>query len=427
MAPNRIIIDTDPGVDDVLAMLLALSAKKEELEVVMLSLTFGNVEVQNCLRNVVTLFHYIEKEMAWRRENGREEGFEALVARKPIVAVGAEEPLAEHMMVADFFHGVDGLGGIHHSHPHMSPAETWKSLFKPTPEPLNAEEAAELEKVKQAHSLFTPSLKPAHEEMLKLLRDNEPDTITIVAIGPLTNLAIAAATDPEAFLRVKEVVVMGGAVNWPGNPPNLALLSSPALTSLPITPFSLTKQPPTPLRHALNHRNQMTPVKLFPLDITEQHLLPRTLFNSYITSPSLTSSPLKSWVELFLLSTFRKIASLDTHLNPETIGLQLHDPLPIWYALCARDPKWDFVTEDLRVETSGQWTRGCCVVDRRGREVKKGLEGPLEEDVVGDAGGWRDERRGNRVERCVGSPGEEEFAGVLLRRVFGGSVVGEGR
>ena len=165
----------------------------------------------------MTLFHYIEKEKAWRRENGRPEGFDALAGKKPIVAVGAEEPLAEHMMVADFFHGVDGLGGIHHSHPHMSPAETWKSLFKPTPEPLDAEEAAELEKVKKAHSLFEPSSKPADEEMLRLLRENERDTITIVAIGPLTNLAIAAATDPETFLRVKEVVVMGGAVNWPGN------------------------------------------------------------------------------------------------------------------------------------------------------------------------------------------------------------------
>lgn len=72
---------------------------------------------------MVTLFHYIEKERAWRKENGRPEGFETLSARKPIgeslirgdgserefvltsviVAVGAEEPLAEHMMVADFF------------------------------------------------------------------------------------------------------------------------------------------------------------------------------------------------------------------------------------------------------------------------------------------------------------------------------------
>lgn len=69
----------------------------------MLSLTFGNVEVHNCLRNVVTLFQYIEKEKAWRNANGRPEGFEGLKEKKPIVAVGAEEPLAEHMMVADFF------------------------------------------------------------------------------------------------------------------------------------------------------------------------------------------------------------------------------------------------------------------------------------------------------------------------------------
>jgi inosine-uridine nucleoside N-ribohydrolase len=232
------------GVDDVLAMLLAFSAKPEELEILLLSVTFGNVDVQSCLRNIITLFHYIEKEKAWRKANGRPEGFETLNARKPIVAIGAEEPLAEHMMVADFFHGIDGLGGIHHSHPHLSPAETWKSLFKPAPESVSSEEAVELQKVKDAHSLFIPSLKPAHEEMLNILRENEPDTITIVAVGPLTNLAIAAASDPETFLRVKEVVVMGGAIDAPGNVRTLFLVPlstahhSEAVFSARISPSS---------------------------------------------------------------------------------------------------------------------------------------------------------------------------------------------
>ncbi|KAH3941107.1 hypothetical protein HBI56_135920 [Parastagonospora nodorum] len=431
MGPSKIIIDTDPGIDDVLAMLLAFSAKPEELDILMLSLTFGNVEVQNCLRNVVTLFHHIEKERAWRKANGRAPGFETLDVRKPIVAVGAEEPLAEHMMVADFFHGVDGLGGIHGTHPHLSPEETWKSLFLPTPENLSAEEAAALEAVKEKHKLFVPSLKPAHEVMLQILAENEPDTVTIVAVGPLTNLAIAAAKDPETFLRVKEVVVMGGAVEAPGNMTPGAEFNTYADSVASARIFALTcpnprmTMPPVLSGHT---KQQLPPypeklskqlkIKLFPLDITEHHLLPATLFKSHTTSPPVAGSPLAEWATLFLNATFEKNLSLNPQQDRSKMGLQLHDPLTVWYASCAAHEGWEFKTEDLRVETSGQWTRGCIVADRRGRPITEG-QGDLEEDALGDAGGWRDSRKGNRVAWCTKSPGTEVFAAHLLERVFG--------
>ncbi|KAF2266993.1 nucleoside hydrolase [Lojkania enalia] len=445
MAPNRIIIDTDPGVDDVLAMLLAFSVGVGELEVLMLSLTHGNVDVQSCLRNVVTLFEKIEKERTYRRENGKPEGFETLMRRKPIVAVGAEEPLAEHMMVADFFHGIDGLGGIHHSHPHLSPTETWKSLFKPTPPKMSAEEAASLQKVKEQHSLFEPSLNFAPDEMLRILEEEDEGTVTIVAIGPLTNLAIAAAKDPETFLRCKEVVVMGGAVEVPGNMTPGAEFNTYADSIASARVFALTSphpnttMPPTPLHSNKDYlpeypkklSKQLT-LKLFPLDITTPHLLPQTLSTTYISS--LPDSPLATWTSLFLQSTYQKVFSLKPDQDPGKVGLELHDPLTIWYCLASSnssnsdngdvtsssvDNGWKFVEEDIRVETAGQWTRGTCIVDRRGKAMKEGV-GDVSQEVVGDAGGWLDTRRGNRIQRCVGTPGEETFAGVLLERIFGG-------
>ncbi|KAH0256574.1 nucleoside hydrolase, partial [Aureobasidium melanogenum] len=218
MAPKqKIIIDSDPGVDDILAMLLAFAGTPQEIEVLLISLTFGNIDVQNCLRNAVSLFHHIEREIEWRSKNGKDLGFETLRASKPLVAVGAEEPLAEQLMMADFFHGTDGLGGIHSSHPHLTPQETWKMLFDAAEgAPLSPEGTVTSQQVREA-SMFKPSQQRSHEEILRLLKENEPDTITIVAIGPLTNLAIAAAQDPETFLRVKEVVVMGNTINEPGN------------------------------------------------------------------------------------------------------------------------------------------------------------------------------------------------------------------
>lgn len=55
------------------------------------------------MRNVVGLFHVLEKELEWRKANGKPEGFETLKARKPIVAVGPEHPLEDEELMADFF------------------------------------------------------------------------------------------------------------------------------------------------------------------------------------------------------------------------------------------------------------------------------------------------------------------------------------
>nr|POE74832.1 uridine nucleosidase 1 [Quercus suber] len=205
------------GVDDILAMLLAFSALPEELEVLLIAVTYGNIDVQNCLRNVISLFQSIEMEIAWRGSHNRALGFSTLLKSKPLVAVGPERPLADQILMADYFHGADGLGGIHHTHPHLSPHETWEQIMKESQLINDGAATPVKDAIPSKNRLFTPSASPAHREMLRLLRESEPGTITIVAVGPLTNLAVAAAEDPETFLRCKEVVVMGGAVDTEGN------------------------------------------------------------------------------------------------------------------------------------------------------------------------------------------------------------------
>jgi inosine-uridine nucleoside N-ribohydrolase len=120
------------GVDDTLAMLLALAASPEEMQLVLISVTYGNVPLKSCLKNVVSIFHVLDKELSWRKAQGKPEGFAALKAYKPIVAIGAEHALEEENLREDGFRklhvltfmenkttnrttadGVDGLHGVH--------------------------------------------------------------------------------------------------------------------------------------------------------------------------------------------------------------------------------------------------------------------------------------------------------------------------
>ena len=73
--------------------------------------------------------------------------------------------------------------------------------------------------------------------------------------------------------------------------------------------------------------------------------------------------------------------------------------------------------EDVRIETAGQWTRGMCVIDQRDRKMRDddGEGG----EVSGDTGGWLSHSKGNRIDRCIGTPGTDALGTLLLDMIFG--------
>jgi len=154
--PFRVIIDTDPGVDDALALLLAM--RSPELKIEGITAVAGNVPLELTLPNALRMV-----EIAGRADIP--------------VAAGAKGPLLRRLVTATYAHGENGLGG---------------AVF---PEPKR-----------------TPVTEPAAEFIRKTVRAY-PSEITLLTIGPLTNVAAALNSDKELAGLVRSLVMMGGSLS----------------------------------------------------------------------------------------------------------------------------------------------------------------------------------------------------------------------
>ena len=197
----------------------------------------------------------------------------------------------------------------------------------------------------------------------------------------------------------------------------LALTSPNPQTTMPPAPPHSASETRRELPGYSPHLSRQLNLTLLPLDITTQHLLTPTTFNKYSSAPLKDESPLAEWVHAFLAKTFTKT-------NEKAGALSLHDPLAVWCAIKrhTEGAGWRIdKARDIRIEATGQWTRGFCVVDRRGYREKSDDDPDIDKHVSGDAGGWFSTKRGNRVNILTGTPVMQgnRFGEVLCERLFG--------
>jgi inosine-uridine nucleoside N-ribohydrolase len=154
--PSRVVIDTDPGVDDAFALLLAM--RSPELKIEAITAVAGNVPLELTLPNALRMV-----EIAGRTDIP--------------VAAGAKAPLLRRLVTAAYAHGENGLGG---------------AVF---PEPT-----------------IKPVAEPASELIRSIVR-KYPKEVTLITVGPLTNVAEALNSDAGMAELVRGVVMMGGSLS----------------------------------------------------------------------------------------------------------------------------------------------------------------------------------------------------------------------
>jgi pyrimidine-specific ribonucleoside hydrolase len=290
---TKLVIDTDPGVDDAFA--IALAALSEDVELLGVTTVFGNVGLEATTRNARRIL--------------------ALCGRDDVpVAQGAARPLVHpHAHKARYVHGVDGLSG--------------RSAALPEPgRPVEPGGAVRL--------------------LSRLLEDSD-EPVTIVPIGPLTNVATLLAARPDLHHKIARIVVMGGALSH-GN------VSAAA-------EFNVWSDPEAAHRVLCGGE---VPCVLVPMDLTYRCAVSRAWLDE-LSGSGPVGAALAALTPDYL-THYRKALGWD--------GIVLHDAVAVAEAITPGILTTE--TVPMAVETSFGPARGATLVDQRRPELRADTETP---------------------------------------------------
>ncbi len=281
---RKIIIDTDPSPDDAAAFLMALGSPKE-IELLAITTVGGNVSVEQTTINALKTLELI----------GRTE-----------IAVykGAARPLERELITAEHVHGQTGFEGYD------------------LPDP----------KIKEAKG-FAP------DKIIDLIMQNEPNSVTICAIAPLTNIALAIKKQPEIAKRIQEIVIMGGARSEGGN-------------ITPAAEYNIYVDPEA----ADIVINCGSPITMIPLDCTHKALSTKNRLEK------LRAAGGKHMEAFYHMLKFNK---LHDEIKMGTEGGPLHDPTTVAWLLKPEIFSGKLV--NVTISKKDELTRGMTVVDWWGR------------------------------------------------------------
>ncbi|KAH7090866.1 nucleoside hydrolase [Auriculariales sp. MPI-PUGE-AT-0066] len=371
-SPHRVILDTDPGVDDVLALLLLLASPEISIEAI--TVCFGNTTVDHAYDNVLKVYEVVRRHCASHPEDAHR--FQHLShAKKTMLAKGAKGPFEGKLELAEYFHGDDGLSNISTTHPEFNVKQPFTNEWLEQADPNTN----------------------ASQLIVDILRREPRGTVTLLGVGPMTNIARAYQIDPLALGRAKKIVLMAGVAVAEFN-----VFADPFAAGLLLGAHSAAERP--------------LPILVVPLDISTLHTVP---FDALITSlDDPAAPPLERFVSV-VLDRPRRVLKLLGY--PDV--MEMHDPLAAYVVLAhvaVTGPQlldgWVVERRTILVERVGEHTRGMFVTDRRNAQEQPGTV-RAEDGIAAERKAAKPINRAVSVDVLKASPSVEAFRAELLRRM----------